>query len=127
MTVKYNESTQQRPQGGRPLNSELLLIDLPSYRKRLKDESAWKNSDRNAITVYKTNSMTIVLIALHKDAEMSSAEGIVSIHVLDGNLKLKTEKATLELGEDQMTVIHTDASHNILALKESVFVLTVMD
>lgn len=125
MPVKYNEATLQRPKGDRPLNLQLLLIDLPSLKKQIKEEKQWKNSDRNAITVYKTDSMTIVLVALHEDAEMSTAEGIVSVHVLEGSIKLKTEEEALELGKDQVTVLHSDAAHSLLAIEESTFLLTV--
>jgi quercetin dioxygenase-like cupin family protein len=125
MPVKYNEATLQRPKGDRPLNSQLLLIDLPSFKKQIKEEKQWNNSDRNAITVYKTESMTIVLVAMHPNAEMCAKEGIVSIHILEGKVKVKTEEQSLEVGEEQVTVLHSDAAHSILALQESTFLLTV--
>ncbi len=81
MEIKYNEATPQRPDGDRSLDAALVSIDLPAFVKQIKEESTWKESDRNAITVFKTNGLRIVLIALHKGAEMAThtAEGIISV------------------------------------------------
>ena len=86
MKEKFNEATKQRPQGERTLDASLVTIDLNYFTKQIKDEKAWKESDRNAITVFKTNGMRIVLIALHKNAEMTkhTADGIISVQVLEG-------------------------------------------
>ena len=70
MDEKFNKATTQRPQGNRVMDAPLVTIDLRSFTKQIRDEKAWKESDRNAITVFKTDGMRIVLIALHKDAEM---------------------------------------------------------
>ena len=69
MEEKFNEATQQLPEGDRAMDATLVTIDLPSFIKRIKQESTWKDSDRNAITVFKTNGMRLVLIALHAGAE----------------------------------------------------------
>lgn len=53
MEEKYNEATLQRPEGDRPMHAPLVDIDLPVFIKQIKQESTWKESGRNVITVFK--------------------------------------------------------------------------
>ena len=68
MEIKNNESTDLRPEGARLMDAPLVSMDIPEFIKLIKTEATWQNSDRNAMTVYKTNGMRIVLIALHENA-----------------------------------------------------------
>ena len=104
-----------------------MSIDFPSFIEQLKQESTWKESDRNTITVFKTNGLRIVLIALHEGAEMAKhkAEGIISVQVLEGQLKFTTDIKSVELSKGQMLALHERIPHSVLALKEAVFLLTL--
>jgi hypothetical protein len=50
------------------MDAPLVSMDIPEFIKQLKADATWENSDRNAMTVNKTNGLPIVLIALHEDA-----------------------------------------------------------
>jgi quercetin dioxygenase-like cupin family protein len=127
MEEKYNEATLQRPKGDRPLDAPFVDIDLPQFIKQIREETLWEESDRNAITVFKTNGLRIVLIALHKGAEMvrHTADGIISIQVLEGNMQFNTDQQSVELNKGQMLALHERIPHSILAIRESVFLLTL--
>ena len=127
MEIKYNEATPQRPDGGRSIDAALIAIDLPEFVKQIKEESTWKESDRNAITVFKTNGLRIVLIALHKGAEMArhTADGIISVQVLEGQMQFNTDWRSIELSKGQMLALHERIPHSVLALKETIFLLTL--
>lgn len=127
MEIKYNEATPQRRDGGRSIDAALIAIDLPEFVKQIKEESTWKESDRNAITVFKTNGLRIVLIALHKGAEMArhTADGIISVQVLEGKMQFNTEWRSVELSNGQMLALHERIPHSVLALKETIFLLTL--
>ena len=127
MEIKYNEATPQRPEGDRSLDAALIAIDLPVFVKQIKEESTWKESDRNAVTVFKTNGLRIVLIALHKGAEMPThtADGIISVQVLEGQMQFNTEWRSVELSNGQMLALHERIPHSVLALKETIFLLTL--
>ena len=127
MEIKYNEATPQRPEGDRSLDAALVAIDLPAFVKQIKEESTWKEGDRNAITVFKTNGLRIVLIALHKGAEMPThtADGIISVQVLEGQMQFNTEWRSVELSNGQMLALHERIPHSVLALKETIFLLTL--
>jgi quercetin dioxygenase-like cupin family protein len=127
MEEKYNDATLNRPEGERPIDSELLLIDLPLLIKQIRTEDAWKKNDRNAITAFKTNGLRIVLIAMHAGAEMQthSAEGIISVQVIDGKIKFNTEQASVNVEEGQLLTLHSGISHSVLAIEETTFLLTM--
>lgn len=127
MEIRQNESTELRPDGDRLLDAPLVNIDLKEYLSTIKSETAWKEKDRNAMTVYKTPGMRIVLIALHKEAELirHKAEGIISVQVLDGEIKFGTDDAEVVLQSGQMIALHKGLYHSVKAIKESVFLLTL--
>jgi len=127
MEEKFNEATQQRPEGDRAMDATLVTIALPSFIKRIKQESTWKDSDRNAITVFKTNGMRLVLIALHAGAEMKThtADGIISVQVIDGRMKFNADNRSVELNTGQMLALHKRIPHSVLAIDETIFLLTL--
>jgi len=129
MEAKHNESTELRPEGGRLMDAPVVTIDIPNFIKQIKSEPAWEKNDRNAMTIYKTSGMRIVLIALHEDAVMEkhTTNGIVSVQVLDGEINFNTEDYSVALKKDEMIALHRNVPHSVAAIKESVFLLTVTD
>ena len=127
MEERHNEATEQRPEGDRPVDAALVTIDLPMFKKQIKEESPWKSGKRNAITVFKTNALRIVLIALHEGTEMArhTADGVISVQVLEGQMQFNTDGKSVELSEGQMLALHERIPHSILAAKETVFLLTL--
>ena len=127
MDEKYNEATAQRPQGDRTVDAPLISIDLGSFIEQIRNEKTWEDSDRNAITVFKTNGMRIVLIALHKNAELArhTANGIISVQVLEGQMIFTTDQQSVELSKGQLLTLHQGIPHSIVAIEETVFLLTL--
>ena len=79
MEIKSNESTDLRPEGDRLLDGPLVSMDIPQLIQQLNAEATWQNSDRNAMTVYKTNGIRIVLIALHEKAYLKNNKASLSL------------------------------------------------
>ena len=129
MEAKHNESTELRPEGGRLMDAPVVTIDIPNFIKQIKSEPVWEKNDRNAMTIYKTSGMRIVLIALREDAVMEkhTTNGIVSVQVLDGEINFNTEDHSVALKKDEMIALHRNVPHSVAAIKESVFLLTVTD
>lgn len=127
MKEKFNNATALRPEGERTIDAPLVAIDLNSFIDLIKKEKAWKKGDRNAITVFKTNGMRIVLIALRKDAEITEhkTDGLMSLQVLEGEMIFKTETQTVELIKGEMLALHETISHAVLAKEETFFLLTL--
>lgn len=127
MEIKYNDSTNLRPEGERVLDAPIVKMELNEFIKTIKDESAWKEKDRNAITLYKTNGLRIVLMAMRKDAIMPrhTADGILNLQVLDGKINFVYDEKTVELSGGEMVALHKGLPHSVQAIKESVFLLTL--
>ena len=127
MENKSNKSTPQRPEGERVLDAALVEMDLNQFILKIKQESTWAESDRNSMTIFKSENMRIVLMGLHQNAELKphQANGIVTVQVLEGRINFSTEQKTVPLEKDQMIVLHENIEHSVRALTESFFLLTI--
>lgn len=127
MVEKFNESTEQRPDGDRTIDAALVSIDLPLYISQIKEETSWKDGKRNAITVFKTNGLRIVLIALHEGSEMArhTADGIITVQVLEGQIQFNTDQQSVDLCKGQMLALHERIPHSVKAIQETTFLLTL--
>ena len=127
MEVKYNDPTDLRPEGKRILDAPLVRMNIPEFIDQLKSEQPWKTGDKNAMTIYKNDAMRMVLIALHKDAilQKHTAEGNISIQVIEGEIKFNTDADSVIMEKGAMIALHKGLSHSVEAIKESVFLLTL--
>ncbi len=127
MEEKMNESTPQRPAGERTVDAPLVTIDLPRFMEQIKKEPAWLNGPRNAITVFKSDRLRLVLIALHSGAELPThtADGTISVQVLEGSIQFGTAEESVQLGKGHVVTLHERIPHSVLALEESLFLLTL--
>ncbi len=125
--VKSNEATPQRPEGDRVVNAPLVEMDLDKFIELIKSESTWKESDRNSITIFKSDTLRIVLMGLHKDAEMKphSANGVISVQVLEGEIKFSTDQQTCRVSKGKMIALHEQITHSVQAVKETFLLLTL--
>ncbi len=123
------DATHNRPDGDRRIDSPVLVIDLPTFIEQIKNEKAWEENDRNSITVFKSDKMRILLVALHRKAEMQTLrpENILSLQLLKGKLNLKANNESTEIHKEQILALHEKISYSIKALKKSLFLLTLVE
>lgn len=124
---KANESTPLRPDGDRQLDAPMVTMNLTELKSQIQAEESYRTGERNAITIFKADGMRIVMIALHKGAEMKThkAPGMISVQVLEGHISFVTEAETSSRSAGQMLVLHAGIPHSVRALEESVFLLTM--
>lgn len=129
MEEKYNEATINRPEGDRPVDAPVVLVDIPDFIKQIKDEKAWGKNDRNAITVFKSDKLRIVLVAMHRKAEMHTEhpQNILSVQVIKGKIKLTTNEKSTVIEKEQLFVLHENIPYKIKAEKRSIFLLSVVE
>lgn len=129
MDEKFNEATKNRPSGDRLVDSPVVLMDIPSFIKQLKSEKAWEENDRNSITVFKTDKLRIVIVAMHKNAEMTTdhPDNVLSLQVVEGKIKLFANNDSMEVRKEQVIALHDKISYRVQALKKSVFLLTLAE
>ena len=79
------------------------------------------------MSVFKTNGLRIVLIALHEGAGMKkhTANGLISVQVLEGKLQFNAGHQSVELNNGQMLALHERIPHGVVAMKETIFLLTL--
>jgi hypothetical protein len=129
MENKDIESTHNRPDGERMIDASQLLIDIPSFVKQIRGEKQWKKSDRNSITVFKSDKMRIVLTGMRRNAEMHARhpENVLSLHVTDGKISLETEFKKVKIGSGQILALHEKVPYTIKAIKKTTMLLTIVE
>lgn len=127
MENKSNDATPQRPEGNRVLNAQLVEMDLYNFIDQIKDETTWANSDRNSVTIFKSDTLRIVLMGLHENAELKThkANGVISVQVLEGKINFITEQQSVLIEKGQMIALQENITHSVIALTESFFLLTL--
>lgn len=131
MEEKFNNATPQRPEGTRPLDADIIPIDLHKYIGQLKHEEAYAKNRKNAITLFKSEQVTITLIVLkenetfHPGSEKSKV--IMSLQVLDGQLSFESLGKTNKLDQGGLITLHQLLSFNAIALKDSTCLLTLIN
>ncbi|GAO42743.1 cupin domain-containing protein [Flavihumibacter petaseus] len=121
------DATPQRPEGKRIIDGPLVEINLPGLISEIKAESTWKESAHNAITVFKSSSMRIVLMGLHRKAELKphQANGVISVQVLEGSIQFTTGDQAVIVKAGQLIALEENLTHSVVALEESFFLLTL--
>ena len=126
MEIKRNEATLNRPEGDRVIDAPYVFIDIPAFVSQLKDEKAWDKNDRNGITVFKSDNMTIVITALQKKAEIknNSVDGFLSVHILKGKVRFTTPDGDIDANKNKMIAFHPGICHSIRAKSNAVLLIT---
>lgn len=124
---KFNEATHNRPDGERTLDDYFVHVDLPRYMRDIKEEVAWQKNDRNAITVFKTDNISVVLVAMHQGARIDKqqAQDMLCIQVLEGMLQFTVEDKFATLAGAQMVMLHKGYSYSLVADDEAMFLMTI--
>ena len=129
MEYKRNEATLNRPEGDRVIDAPYVYMDFDKYEDQIKDEDAWEKSDRNSITIFKTDNLTTVLTCMHKGASIkdNTVDGLFQVLVLDGKIRLTTDDGDVELRDNEMITMHPNVYHNIEAIKKSTLLLQTIN
>lgn len=127
MEKRANDATPKRPDGERPIDAPIVEIDLNKYKEQILSEESWKTNKRNSITVFKSDMMRIVLIALHKGEALPehTANGTISVHVLDGDIVFSANGEDKHLRQGQIVTLHERIPHSVQAKQDSIFLLTM--
>jgi quercetin dioxygenase-like cupin family protein len=109
------------------IDATMVNVNLPHFINLIKAEDAWKQNDRNTITLLKTSFLRIFLVALHKGAVIKKrvVPQMVSVHVLEGKMIFTTDVQTLELKAGDMIALYDAVPHSVEATEETVFLLTL--
>src|SRR4029079_11586121 len=103
-----------------------LSFDLAAEADALMQRRSGQ-AGRNAQTLCKHTDCRVVLIVLKAGARMHehSTDQCVTIHALSGNLRVHLPARTLELTPGALRALEQTVVHDVEALADSVFVLSL--
>ena len=130
MEKKASNATRKRPEGERVLDSEAVALNLANYINLLLKEDTWKEQGKNAITIFKTDTLTITLIILHKGAVIEAGKpdgiGTTSIQLLKGILTVHFGGHHELLTEGHLIALHEKKSFILTSEQEVTALLLTM-
>jgi quercetin dioxygenase-like cupin family protein len=103
------------------------VFDLEAEVDALHHESTWQQSDRNAKTFVKEGDVRVVLTALKAGAIVKEhrVPGPATVQTLSGRISLRLPDGTVELSDGQLLTIERDMPHDVEAIEESAFLVTI--
>lgn len=111
------------------LANEVIRRNLSNELEKLKNAQSWqRESGRSAETLVKYEEFRIVLVRMKSESYMSHhrAEGPISIHVLDGKIRVHLpEDRNEDLAPGDLLTLERCLEHDVEALEESAFLLTI--
>lgn len=120
------DAPQARPD--RPVVAPLLQFRIEEQMERLKQEHAWLSGSRNAITLIKEPNLRVVLTVLRKGTTLHEHQtgGPLTLQVLSGSVSFRAPGHALEIGPGGLVVLESAIVHEVEALEESAFLLTLV-
>jgi quercetin dioxygenase-like cupin family protein len=115
---------RDRPRAGAFVHNRLL-----EEVERLKTEPAWRDGDRNAITLTKSAGLRLVVTILRQGALLREhrAPGAATLHVISGGMALQAGDRSLELGPGDVVVMEPGLRHAGEARADTAFLLTLVE
>jgi hypothetical protein len=128
LITKQNDATKNRPEGDRLLDAPVIKIDIGQLTNQLLSEKAWKKNKKNAITLYKTDKIRILLIALRpgKDLHTELPNNNLIFQMLSGKLGIRIHKKMQKLKKGEILTVHERQDYSVECFKRSIFLLTVI-
>ncbi len=125
---KRIKATTQNPNRKRLLYAPLVQMNINKFIKQLKQEDAWGKEGHNTITIYKSDSSTIVLRGMRKNSTRKSGKvsSDATVQVLRGKIEIYVDDKTITLKKDQILGITSDIEHSVKAVRNSFYLLTVI-
>lgn len=122
--TEIQHARRDRPEAG-PFVLNRLLEEV----ERLKTEHAWREGDRNAITLTKSAGLRLVVTILRRGALLREhrAPGAATIQVISGGMVLRIGDRSLELAPGDVVTMKPGLIHAGEALADTAFLLTLVE
>lgn len=119
---------ERPPLGERTLKAPLLSFSIEKEIEKLQKETAWKNGDRNAVTLQKNSNIRVVLISLHKGTTLHEhkVEGPITLFVVSGKINFIAGEEKVYAESNGLIVLEKTIPHDVEALEDTTFILTII-
>jgi len=103
-----------------------LTFDLAQQIRALRRESYWQ-SGRNSKTLVKYDDLRIVLTAIEGKTTIHEhrSAGRISVQTVEGHLRMHAGGRTFDLPAGRVIVLDRATPHDVIALEDSAFLLTI--
>lgn len=112
----------------RVLDKSLMTFNLPEEISKLKQGEQWKGTHRGAITLAKNDDLRLVLVVLSQGMRLHEhhAEGPITVSVIEGSIIFRAAGDEHRLSSGGLLMLKGAIAHDVRALEESAFVITVV-
>ncbi len=102
-------------------------FDLFTLARELRSEPAYEAEAHTARTLVRTSDMRMVLVAMKAGGHIAEhrANETASVHALFGRIRLTLPTGPVELPAGQVLVMEKGLQHDVTAVEESAFLLTI--
>jgi len=109
-----------------PLESPMLSFDLYAESEQLRRENAWEGG-RNSKTLAKHPDFRVVLTVLRSNARLHEhrAAGRISVQAVEGHIRMHVQDKIFDLRAGHLLVLERALFHDVEALEDSAFLLTI--
>lgn len=110
-----------------PIGGPFRLIHLNEEIEKLWQEPFWQ-AGRNSKTLTKRDDLRVVLTALKAGHSLQEhhAAGSISVQTLKGHICMRVLDWLFDLPAGQMVTLEEALPHNVEALEDSTFLLTIV-
>lgn len=135
-SMSDTEDTQSRPfgqtsasdeRGPQQVNAPVLSFTLSAEIDALHHEREWQDNGQNAKTLVNDSDLSVVLIAMKRAARMHQhhAPARITIQAIRGVITVQIPDEEIALSDGSLLSLEANILHDIEALEESVFLLTI--
>ena len=120
-------ATRPHPESKRSLHGPLQSFDLDTEAARLRQEKAWQEGRRHAITLRKGEGWNVVLLVMKEGDRLDehSAPGPVTLSVHEGRIRFSAADENIEAEAGTLLACDAGVRHSVEALGEAVCLLNV--
>jgi quercetin dioxygenase-like cupin family protein len=108
-----------------PVSGPALVVDLAEELRIVHEQLA--TTSRSARTLVKNGSLRATLVGLAAGGALAShsAEGPITVHVLEGTIEFEANEKTWSLSTGSLLALEAGIVHEVRAPAGGVFLLTV--
>ena len=105
-----------------------IPLDLAAEVEQLHQQESWRKGDHTAKTLIKQPDLRVVVTALRQGGRIEEhrAPGRITIQTLTGRLRLHAHDKDIDLPAGHVVVLDLGDAHDVEALDESAFLLTIV-
>lgn len=102
-------------------------FDLAALTRTIRAGDGYARDGHGARTLVRADDLRIVLVAMKEGAVIKEHRVRItaSVHALEGRVRLQLPERAVEVAAGSVLVIPPDVPHDVQALEESAFLLTL--